>query len=152
MDYWKITIFGLMKQTLNYLTTSTGIIVHIGTQKNHHIVIEQQWDGISSFDVMGPSFLERTIKNATYLKILYSLFLMWCVNMLIMLSISNCRTCFYWYAFMVVRYHIYRFFFWGMIKNNVYGRNPKTLDELTLFIEEVFEDIDENTHSRYSMF
>ena len=33
-------------------------------------------------------------------------------------------------------------FFWGVVKNKVYERNPQTVDEMKEFITEAFMDID----------
>ena len=38
------------------------------------------------------------------------------------------------------------FFFGGVVKNNVYEKNPKTLDELKDYINGAFREIDEKNH------
>ena len=36
------------------------------------------------------------------------------------------------------------FFFWGVVKNKVYEKNPKTVNELEDYICDAFREIDEN--------
>ena len=36
------------------------------------------------------------------------------------------------------------FFFWGVVKNKVYEKNPKTVHELTDYIHDAFREIDED--------
>ena len=36
------------------------------------------------------------------------------------------------------------FFFWGVVKNNVYEKNPETINELKDYIHDAFKNIDED--------
>ena len=37
-----------------------------------------------------------------------------------------------------------KWFFWGVVKNKVYEKNPKTVNELKDYIHDIYKEIDKN--------